>query len=67
MCAANLSSSVLTCRISHAHLSDDTHLLQVVDGAMTQAAYIKAFPDLAGSAPNVSKKLKKFHQVGHNG
>jgi len=41
--------------------------LQVVTGTMTQAAYIKAFKDLAGSAPNVSQKVKKFHQVGHGG
>jgi hypothetical protein len=32
---------------------------QVIDGTMGQAAYIKAFPDLAGSPPNVSQKVKK--------
>ena len=41
--------------------------LQVVTGTMTQAAYIKAFKDLAGSRQNVSKKVQQVHQVGHNG
>jgi hypothetical protein len=40
---------------------------QVVAGTMTQAAYIEAYPDLAGSRQNVSKKVQKVHQVGHNG
>ena len=40
---------------------------QVVAGTMTQAAYIKAFKDLAGSRQNVSKKVQKVHQVGHGG
>ena len=41
--------------------------LQVVTGTMTQAAYIEAFKDLAGSRQNVSKKVQQVHQVGHNG
>ena len=40
---------------------------QVVAGTMTQAAYIEAYPDLAGSRQNVSKKVQKVHQVGHGG
>ena len=40
---------------------------QVVAGTMTQAAYIEAFKDLAGSRQNVSKKAQQVHQVGHNG
>ena len=40
---------------------------QVVAGTMTQAAYIEAYPDLAGSRQNVSKKVQKVHKVGHNG
>ena len=37
---------------------------QVVAGTMMQAAYIEAYPDLAGSRQNVSKKVQNVHQVG---
>ena len=57
--------------VQHVHLSRNFPAvpspLQVVAGTTTQAAYIKAFPDLAGSAPNVSQKVTKFHQVGRGG
>jgi hypothetical protein len=40
-------------------------LAHLSDGTMTQAAYIKAYPDLAGSRQNVSKNVQNVYQINH--